>query len=117
MAKANTSEPVPRKKSSRVAKPKTDPDLLYDVALPAWTPDKVELSTTPKRAELFSEKQQLKVELKSRDMKSKGNRKSNETGEMSKWLALKWETLVLELRPTRKAETRTAEGQTGKPEF
>ena len=107
MAKANTSEPVPRRKSSQVAKPKTDPDFLYDVALPAWTPDKRELSTTPKLAELFSEKQQPKVELKSRDVKSKEIRQPNETGETSEWLALKWETLVLELEVLREKQKLT----------
>ena len=68
------------------------------MALTAWTPDKRELSTTPKLAELFSEKQQPKVELKSRDVKSKAIREPNETGETSEWLALKQETFVLELK-------------------
>ena len=100
---SGASNHVKKRQSSRIVKPRTDRDFLYDMALPAWFPNNKELSTTPKLAELFSKKKASKTV---RDVKPKREVKSNvlsmgtEAGgkdETSGWLhdGLFWPILLL----------------------
>ena len=51
---AASDPPVKHRKSTRSVKPKTDPNFLYNFALPTYTPENKELEATPKLAEFFS---------------------------------------------------------------